>query len=177
MTKNDYQKIVKNIIIPLTNEILSSENNKLYHVVKLKKEFDYKLLNEINKLIMYIRKNAVITHEIDRHKISACVAYALIRYSPLSVSKNGYNLENLFYANELLGVYSALSLLECYDSNLKIVFPNTYYTANDVDPYIKTLCESLYLGKNNKQLKYNVLYLANILFLLEEYTKAIKNRT
>lgn len=171
MSKEEYEKIIKNIIIPLANEILSCKNNKLYHVVKLRKEFDDKLLNEINKLVSYIKDSIVITTEMDRHKISACLAYAIIKYSPFSISKNGYNLENLFYANELLGIYSSISLLECYNTNTKIIFPNTCFTANDIDPYIKSLCASLYVSKNNKQLKYNVLSLSNILFLLEEYSR------
>lgn len=170
MTEIDYNKIIQNIVMPLTNEILSSSNNKLYHVVKLKKEFNNQFLNEVNKMTSYIKNNIIITSEMDRHKISACLTYAIIKYSPFSISKKGYNLENLFYANELLGIYSAISLLECYNKDLKIVFPNTQYTSNDIDPYIKTLCTSLYVSKNNKQLKYNILSLANILFLLEEYS-------
>lgn len=171
MSKEEYEKIIKNIIIPLANEILSCKNNELYHVVRLKKEFDDKLLNEINKLISYIKDSIVITDEMDRHKVSACLAYAIIKYSPFLVSKHGYNLENIFYANELLGIFSAISLLECYNTNIKIIFPKTCFTASDIDPYVKSLCASLYVSKNNKNLKYNVLSLSNILFLLEEYSK------
>lgn len=171
MTEIDYKKIIQNIVIPLANEMILSQNNKLYHVIKLKKEFDNKLLIEINKMTSYIKNSIVITSEMDRHKICACLAYAIIKYAPFSISKRGYNLENLFYANELLGVYSAISLLECYTQNVKIIFPPTYYTANDIDPYIKTLCTSLYVSKNSKHLKYNILSFANILFLLEVYSR------
>lgn len=171
MTEIEYNKITHNIVIPLANEIMSSQNNNLYHLIKLKKEFDNKLLIEINKMTSYIKNSIVITSEMDRHKICACLAYAIIKYSPFTISKKGYSLENLFFANELLGIYSAISLLECYNQNIKIIFPHTYYTANNIDPYIKTLCTSLYVSKNNKHLKYNILNLANILFLLESYSK------
>lgn len=171
MNETEYNKIVQNIIIPLATEILSSTNNKLYHVLKLKKEFDKKLLYEINKMISYIKNNVVITPEIDIHKTSACLTYAIIKYSPFSITKKGYGLEDLIYANELLGIYSAISLLECYKPNIKIVFPHTNYSANIIDPYIKTLCMSLYISKNNKHLKYNILSLANIIFLLEVYSE------
>ena len=170
MTKNEYEKIVNNIIIPISNEILTSKNNELYHVIKLRKEFDDRLLNEINKLILFIQNNIVITPTIDRHKTSACLMLAIIKYSPFQIMKSGYNLENLFYANELLGIYSAISLLECYTPDLKISFPKTIYTANDVDPYIKTLCTSIYISKRKKQLKYDVSNIAQILYLLEQFS-------
>lgn len=175
MNENEYKEIIKNIVTPLSDEILSCKNNKLYHVVKLTKNFDEKLLIEINKFILHIKNNIVIS-DMDRHKTSACLALAIIKYSPFSISKKGYNLENLFYANELLGIYSAISILECYDKSLKIVFPKTCYTANDIDPYVKTLCASLYDSKNNKNLKYNILSLSNILFLLEEYSKRLNTQ-
>lgn len=168
ISNQEYEKIINNIISPIADEILTSKNNKTYKTVTLKKEFDYKLLNEINKLISFVKNNAVSTSEIDRHKMSACLMCALIKYSPFKITKNGYGLENLFYANELLGIYSGISLLECSIPHLKIVFPKTIYESNDIDPYIKTLCASLYIGKNQRQLKYCILYLANILFLLEK---------
>ncbi len=70
-----------------------------------------------------------------------------------SISKKGYNLENLFFANKLLGIYMAVSFLECCDSNTKIIFPKTCYTANDIDPYVKTLCIFLYISRNNRKFK------------------------
>lgn len=167
----EYSKIVQNILIPLSDEIINSKNNRLYHLVKLTKEFDNRLLNEINKLINYIQKSIMVTSDIDRHKISSCIAFAIIKYSPFSISKKGYNLENLYFANEILGIYSAISFLECCNSNIKIIFPKTCYTTKDIDSYIKSLCITLYIGRNNKKLKYSILYLANILFLLEEYSK------
>lgn len=171
MNKEEYEKIVQNIINPLSNEIIYSKNNELYHLVKLTKNFDDRLLNEINKFITFIKSSVMITSEIDRHKTSACIAYAIIKYSPFSISKKGYNLENLFFANELLSIYTAISFLECCKFSTKITFPKTCYNANDIDPYVKTLCLSLYISKNNRKLKYNVLTFANILFLLEEYSK------
>lgn len=167
MDKREYEKIINNIVLPIAEEILESPNNKRYKTISLIKDFDYKFLNEINKLISFLKKSAVATEEIDRHKMAACLMCAIIKYAPFKIVKKGYGLEDLFYANELLGIYSAVSLLECSVPNLKITFPRTKYESRDIDPYIKTLCTSLYIGKNEKQLKYCILYLANILFLLE----------
>lgn len=171
INENDYIKVVENIILPLTNNILSSENNKLYHAIKLIKEFNNKLLVEINKLLFFVEKDIVITDKIDRHKIAACFAYAIQKYSPFLISKKYNNIEDIFYANELLGIYTAISILKCYTPTINIIFPKTMYKANNINPYIKTLCTALYIGKNNKQLKYSILYFANILFLLEEFSK------
>ena len=167
MNQNEYEKIVKNIIIPLSEELLSSKNNELYNAIKIKKEFDDKLLNKINKLIYYLKKNIVITDEIDRHKIAACLMCAIVDYSPFKIYKKGYNCEDLHFANEILAIYSAISLLECYTPELKIKFPSTIYETRDIDSYIRTLCTSLYICKNNKHFKYSLLNYANILFLLE----------
>ena len=167
MNHNDYEKIVQNIIKPLTSELLTTQNNQLYHAVNLTKEFDEKLFNKINKYISYIKNNIVITQEMDVHKMSACLMCAIVDYYPFTISKKGYNCEDLFFANELLGVYSAISLLECYNSNLKITFPETTYTTREVPSYVRTLCTSLFICKNNRQLKYSILNYANILFLLE----------
>lgn len=176
MNKIEYEKIINNIVIPLSNELLASNNNKLYDVLKLKKEFNDKLLNEINMLISYVKGNLVISPEIDRHKISACLMCALEKYSPFLISKKGYNCEDLFYSNELLAFYSAISLLECYTPGLKILFPKITYTARDIDPFVKSFCESLYISKNNKQLKYNILTFSESLFLLE-YNSLSDNST
>lgn len=165
-----YEKIVKNIILPLSNDILSSQNNRMYHAIKLRKEFNNKLFNIINKFIFYLKSNVVSTIEIDEHKISACLMCAIVDYRPFIIMKKGYYFENLFYANELLGIYSVFSLLECYNPDLKIELPKTIHIqnkCNDVDSYILSLCVSLYISKNNRQLKYSILNYSNILFLLE----------
>lgn len=167
MNQSEYEKIVKNIIIPLADELLSSKNNELYNAIKIKKEFDDILLKKINKLIRYLKNNIVISNEIDRHKIAACLMCAIVDYSPFKICKKGYNCEELFFANELLAIYSAISLLECYTPSLKIKFPNTTYEKRVINPYVRTLCTSLYISKNNKQVKYTLLSNANILFLLE----------
>lgn len=171
MEKSEYEKIKENIIEPLVDEILTSENNKLYNVVTLNKNFGDELFSKINQCILYVKKYFVITDELDRHKISACLLSAILMYSPFKIKKNGYNLENLIYANELLGIYAAISLLECYEPNLHIEFPSTIYKAKDIDPYVKTLCMALYMNKKNRQLKSNIMSYANILFLLEKLSK------
>lgn len=175
MNKPVYEEIVKNILTPLSNELIQSENNKLYDAIKIKKKFDDKLLDKINELICFVKGNLVISHEIDRHKISACLMCAIEMYSPFSILKKGYNCEDLFFANELLAIYSAISLLECYNNELKIVFPNTQYKARDINPFVKTFCESLYISKNNKQLKYSILNFSGNLFWLEYSSRLLHN--
>lgn len=171
MNKSEYEEIKENIIKPLVNEILMSENNKLYKVVILDKDFGDDFFDKINHLIFYLKKSYVATDKLDRHKMSACLMSAILMYSPFKIKKKGYNLENLIYANELLSIYSAISLLECYTPGLKITFPNTNYEASDIDPYVKTLCTTLYMNKKNRQLKHNTMSYANILFLLEAQSR------
>lgn len=170
MKKSDYEKIINNIIIPLTNEILKSDNNKKYNLVKLSKNFDDKLLKIINNYICFIKKSIMITNQIDRHKISACVMCAIIKYNPFSISKKGYNIENLFFANELLGIYTAVSILECYNKDLIITFPHTIYESDVIDPYVKTLCTALYINRNNRNIKYSIMDYANVLFFIERFS-------
>lgn len=167
MEQNDYIEIVKKIIMPLVDELLNSKNNKLYNGIKIKKEFDDALLKKINKLIHFLKRNIVLSSGIDRHKKAACVMCAIVDYSPFRILKKGYNCEELFFANELLAIYTAISLLECYNQGMKIRFPDTTYEKRVLDPYIRTLCTSLYIGKNNRKVKYTLLSYANILFLLE----------
>lgn len=170
MKKSDYEKIVDNIITPLSDKILTSDNNNLYQLVKLTKKYDERLLKIINNYISFLNNNIVLTDQIDRHKISACVMCAIIKYCPFTIYKDGYNIENLFYANELLGIYTAVSLLECYNNDLTITFPNTKYSSNIINSYVKTLCTSLYINKNSRNIKYSIISYANILYFLEIFS-------
>lgn len=170
MKKDDYDKIVSSIFIPLSQELLTSKNNKLYNSIKLEKEFSNKLFIEINKLISFTKNKFLITDVIDKHKIAACIMLAIEKYYPFSIKEKGYGCEDLFFSNELLGIYSSISFLENCTANLEIKFPITTYETKNINSYIKTLCVSLYSAKKNRKLKYSVLSFANIIFLLEYYS-------
>lgn len=177
MNKDEYEKLVLYIIKPLSDKILNSKNNKLYKAVKLRKEFNDNFYKVLNEKILFTKKATIITSEIDRHKLCACLICALEEFSPYKIYKKGYCLDDLFFANELLSIYSAISFLECYNTSTKIVFPSTKYKTKSIDSYIKTLCSALYMSKNNRRLKYNILTFSNILFLLEEYSKTVITET
>ena len=168
MCREDYDKIVKEILNPLAEEILTSENNIYYEAVELTKKFDEKLFKIFNKYIIYFCKSAlydISESNLTRHKLAACLIGAIEFYSPFTISPKGNSCENLFFANELLAIYSGISFLECFDSNINISFPRISYTSRDINPYIKTLCQSLFNRK--KQIKNDISYLASILLLLE----------
>lgn len=112
---------------------------------------------------------------LDRHKVCACLIYAIVKSKPLVYddSDNEMGMKNIF--NENLAMTVGLSLLYNFiisaeQDNSKWVkkgfeFPKTERDAT----YQQLLCLMIYYDIKNNQ--YSILALSNILFMIEEYTK------
>lgn len=153
-----------------------------------KVEFDEKskdrILNEYNKLrdyskISYMRNPNGL---LDRHKVCACLIIAIVKAAPLVDvnSESVSNFKNIY--NENLAVSVGLSLLRQYiiiahsqDDEYKKIFENGFrFPETERDTrYQELLCLMLHYDVENDH--YSILAIANILFMIEEYTKATYN--
>ena len=151
-----------------------------------KVEFDEKsknrILNEYNKLRDYCKVSYMRDPDglLDRHKVCACLIIAIIKASPLiDVNSEGLSELKTIY-NENLAVSVGLTLLRQYIINahsqdeqyIKIFEKGFRFPETERDTrYQELLCLMLYYDIENNH--YSILGLANILFLIEEYTKSI----
>lgn len=121
---------------------------------------------------------------LDRHKVAACVAGAVLRAKPMEITssseKSRYNL--LYFCNESLALFSALGIVKSFirsdlknvmelDLNLKddflkdgFLFPKPLHS--DYLPWL------LFVLQESSQIGFNVLSFSNILYLIETYTFA-----
>lgn len=149
-----------------------------------KVEFDERskdrILKEYNKLRDYSKVSYMRNPDglLDRHKVCACLILAIIKSAPLvDVDGEGISEMKTIY-NENLAMSVGLSLLkhyiitahsqereyiEIYKDGFR--FPET----NRDTRYQELLCLMLHYDVENGN--YSILAIANILFLIEEYTK------
>lgn len=137
------------------------------------KKRDYIKYNYMSK------KNPVA---LDRHKVAACMVYAVLKANPIKVNMWIPNLpEKIVLANEYLAFYSALSIIEMYkldefkdrniDNAYQIIVPKTYHEAeNPQNTYESNLCKVWYYVRIDNIEKFDTLGYANVFFLLEKYT-------
>lgn len=185
MTNEKFEDIWNNIILGLYNEITPQDD--LYIKARSKK----KIFKKYQKQKTYLKLNYMEnpnTH-LDRHKIAACMLYAIVKVHPIrikriSIWKNYLNGKKFtpeyLMLNEYLGLYTAFSIVEsfrAYEQSEEnevgfkrkgIVQP---ITANGED-YIYNTCLDLYLSW--KKNKINVLTFANVFFLLETGSFSVK---
>lgn len=185
MTNEKFEDIWNNIILGLYNEITPQDD--LYIKARSKK----KIFKKYQKQKTYLKLNYMEnpnTH-LDRHKIAACMLYAIVKVHPIrikriSIWKNYLNGKKFtpeyLMLNEYLGLYTAFSIVEsfrAYEQSEEnevgfkrkgIVQP---ITANGED-YIYNTCLDLYLSR--KKNKINVLTFANVFFLLETGSFSVK---
>lgn len=185
MTNEKFEDIWNNIILGLYNEITPQDD--LYIKARSKK----KIFKKYQKQKTYLKLNYMEnpnTH-LDRHKIAACMLYAIVKVHPIrikriSIWKNYLNGKKFtpeyLMLNEYLGLYTAFSIVESFrayeqseENEVRfkrkgIVQP---ITANGED-YIYNTCLDLYLSR--KKNKINVLTFANVFFLLETGSFSVK---
>lgn len=119
---------------------------------------------------------------LDRHKVAACMVYAILKVSPIKVNMWISNLpEKIVLANEYLAFYTALNIIEMYkldefndeniDRDYQIIVPRTYHEdENPQNTYESNLCKAWYYIKIDNIEKFDTLGYANVFFLLEKYT-------
>lgn len=185
MTNEKFEDIWNNIILGLYNEITPQDD--LYIKARSKK----KIFKKYQKQKTYLKLNYMEnpnTH-LDRHKIAACMLYAIVKVHPIrikriSIWKNYLNGKKFtpqyLMLNEYLGLYTAFSIVESFRTYEQseenevgfkrkgIVQP---ITTNGED-YIYNTCLDLYLSR--KKNKINVLTFANVFFLLETGSFSVK---
>lgn len=119
---------------------------------------------------------------LDRHKVAACMVYAILKANPLEINMWIPNLpEKIVLANEYLAFYVALNIIEMYElnylkekgieKNCQIIVPKTYHEDdNPQNTYESNLCKTWYYIKIDNIEKFDTLGYANVFFLLQKYT-------
>lgn len=178
MEKETYDRIWKNIILPIYDNISDGTLNMSLAEINKKKIFNryIKIRDRMKK--KYMEDSDM---NIDRHKIASIMMTAIEEVYPIKISKKYiFQLwkekkelnERYVYANETLAFFTALSIIESYkeygiDGNIEmkrktIVLPETF---NESD-YAMNTCIDLYFAKRNKSI--NILTFSNVFFLLEK---------
>lgn len=113
---------------------------------------------------------------LDRHKIAAVIIYAIVETKVLKPKVNYIN--NVYIGNYKLAISAGLSYMQ-YELNHELIrqdmkpidqfiFPDTI---NGNKSYLEYLVNLLYLTEKENELSLlYLLYLANIFFLIEQYT-------
>ena len=177
MTKSKFDEIWNNIVLPIYKEI--TPENEFY----IKHYANEKIYKEYQKQKNFIRYNYMedINTHLDRHKIAACIMFAIVKVHPLKIKKrtllrrylNKTPYEKRYVLlNEYLALYSALSVVESFRQddikNQRINFDRPGVcqpmTTNG-ESYIHNTCLDLYFAKRHN--KINILTFANVFFLLE----------
>jgi len=129
----------------------------------------------------YMEKPAKTEKALDRHKVAACMMYAILKSKVLWVNRFVPNLPNrLLMANEYLAVYVGLNIIEQYriedgkeEPENKLIFPITYHeTDSEESDFVVNLCKGLYFLRRRIGTM-DIFAYSNILFFIEKYTDTI----
>ncbi len=178
MKREKFNQIYNNLIMNLRNDLDSEHITKL-KIFSSERIFD-KYQKERSKIKKYYMKNP--NENIDRHKIAACMLFAIMSIYPVYVplkyrvknflKRDTFSIE-LSYINEYIAIYTALSILDNFfvqdkidgildEHRHRIYIPETFC---DDYGYLLNMCIDLKFGKMKK--KINILTYSNIFFLME----------
>lgn len=178
MEKETYDRIWKNIVLPIYENISDGDKN-----ISLENKNKNKIFRRYIKIRNNIKKKYMEDSDsnIDRHKIASVMMAAIEEVYPIKVSKkyifklwkSKKELDRRYiYANETLAFFTALSIIENYKdygidgkkemTRNSIILPETF---NESD-YAMNTCIDLYYGKRSKNI--NILTFSNVFFLLEK---------
>lgn len=178
MTNEKFEDIWDNIILKLFDEITPQKD------VFIASRSKYKIYKEYQKQKTFLKLNYMEnpnTH-LDRHKIAACMLYAIVKVQPIRIKKvsiwrNFWGNKRYSYSflmlNEYLGLYTAFSIVESFREYEQSIDKCATFQRSGIklpmtcngEDYIYNTCLDLYLSK--KKNKINILTFANVLFLLE----------
>lgn len=131
----------------------------------------------------YMEKPIENEKALDRHKVAACMMYAILKSKVLWVNRFVPNLPGrLLMANEYLAVYVGVNIIEQYriedgkdGTESKLIFPITYHETNpEESDYVVNLCKGLYYLRRRIRTM-DIFAYSNILFFIEKYTDTIFN--
>lgn len=142
----------------------------------------YRNYQKKRDFIKYNYMSKEIPVALDRHKVAACMVYAILKANPMKVNMWIPNLpEKIVLANEYLAFYTALNIIEMYkldefnddgvDADYQIIVPKTYHEdKNAQNTYESNLCKAWYYIRIDDIEKFDALGYSNVFFLLEKYT-------
>ena len=114
---------------------------------------------------------------LDRHKVASCMLYAILRSKVFRINKLQKQLPyKILMANEYLGVYVAVNIIEQYKidelgKEYNLIFPTTYHeTENNTCVYLDNLCKGLYYIKAKNL---DIFSYSTIFFFMEKYTDTL----
>lgn len=182
MKLEDYDDFCEKVILPYIEQImLFAEDNNCKDCIK----FNSRSLKKI--YVYYQRKRDEIKYHymalparaLDRHKVAACMLYAILESKVFRINKIRKTLPyQILMANEYLAAYIAINIIEQYkrdelgySSAYKLVFPLTYHEDDEnSSAFLDNLCKSLYYIKPNQ---INIFAYSTIFFFMEKYTDII----
>lgn len=184
--KNSYYKIWDMIIKPTIQDYKNRYSEiAVSHDAREAIWQEYVNLNKHSKMI-YMKD---IGGRLDRHKVCACYMYAIIKADTLSCLLAGSNNEQRYLAlNENLAITVGMSVLRAFilssinsnedlsDESKKVLAERIYggliFPDCNHGDYRNNFVSELYYTKIENN--YNILSLANTLFLLETHTLQIE---
>lgn len=183
MRKQSYKQFYDVVVSACINDIIkyNEQNGFPANSVRMRENKSEKIYKHYQEMRDYIRCNYMskkMEVALDRHKVAACMMYAILKAKPLKIDRNIPMLdEKMLLANEYLALYVALNIVIMYkidqyhlrEGEYEILFPETYFDDPSND-YVTNYCRTLYYVSIENMNKFDVLAHANILFMLEKYT-------
>lgn len=177
MKTETFNEIYINVILPGAKSISSGLTTLVFN--EICKEKIYEKYEEARDDILRIMPSE---SRIDRHKVAACIGYAIICTKPFEIDDHDEMEFREVFANELLAVYSSLSVLKSFilsaaEENLddsvnkklieifndKFIFPKPKH-----EDYVEYLVKNIYHSRKSQC--FDTLTFSNLLYMIEEYT-------
>lgn len=177
-----YDTVIRRYIDEITADCSFSEcvDRGLRYKYKIYKCYQEKR-DSIKKKYMRKTDDAAL----DRHKVAACMMYAILKVQPIKVNRFIWNLpERKLLANEYLAFYVALNIIAMYKrdelrnahseeaANYKLVVPKTYHEGDGSD-FESNTCRALYYLRLRGLNGFDIFAYATILFMIEKYADTI----
>lgn len=171
MTKVEFLKFYDNVVKKLGSRF-ENEYNQFRFCDNPQSLYEEYLNQKTMLRILYEKKDGEEKSLLDRHKVCACMASAIIKVRLVSGNiedDNGFVLSSTSRINEQLAFMSTWELFlgfirlhkEEIDKNYKL--PDTYHN----DSFLDTITRSLFFANQLNSLSTPLI--ANIFFLLEKY--------
>ncbi len=183
MTRSDFDFYMDNVVLELYKEIKHIDDEKFSgNSIKISRRRIPLIYYYYESFRKDMRKLYMMedSRPMDRHKIASNMMFSIIKAKIVKIKRTISNLPiEILLANEYLGFYCALNILEMYknqDENYKLenyslIFPDTYIKEESNMSYVENTCKALYYTKHYTIS--DILAYANILFFLEKYTDTI----
>lgn len=182
MQKSDFDDFYDVVIMQCIKKVLkeAKQNECKYKGERSK----YKIYKYYQDKRDFVKNKYMLQTEdiaIDRHKVAACMMYAILKENPIIVNRLEYRLsEEILLANEYLAFFTAVNILEMYkkhenklsNADYEIVLPKTYHEHNEgSSDFLSNTCKALNYIKLQGINKFDVFAYSSILFLIEKYTE------